>query len=50
MTANRWQAVAYRSARNQKIRKSKILSYPSGWYILRVQAGEKVTEFKIVKQ
>jgi len=25
-------------------------SYPSGWYILRVQAGEKVTEFKIVKQ
>jgi hypothetical protein len=25
-------------------------SYPGGWYILRVQAGEKVTEFKIIKQ
>jgi hypothetical protein len=25
-------------------------AYPAGWYILRVQAGEKVTEFKIVKQ
>jgi len=27
-----------------------ILTYPSGWYVLRVQAGEKVIEFKIVKQ
>ena len=25
-------------------------SYPVGWYILRVQAGEKITEFKIIKQ
>lgn len=25
-------------------------TYPSGWYILRVQAGEKRTEFKIIKQ
>jgi len=25
-------------------------SYPVGWYILRVQVGEKVTEFKIIKQ
>lgn len=25
-------------------------AYPGGWYILRVQAGEKVTEFKIIKQ
>jgi len=25
-------------------------SYSAGWYILRVQAGEKVKEFKIVKQ
>jgi len=25
-------------------------SYPGGWYILRVQAGAKSTEFKIVKQ
>ncbi len=25
-------------------------SYPAGWYILRVQAGAKNTEFKIVKQ
>jgi hypothetical protein len=25
-------------------------SYPAAWYILRVQAGGKVTEFKIVKQ
>ena len=24
--------------------------YPSGWYILRIQAGDKVTEFKIIKQ
>ena len=24
-------------------------SYPAGWYILRVQAGDKMTEFKIVK-
>jgi len=24
--------------------------YPSGWYILRVKAGDKVTEFKIIKQ
>ena len=24
-------------------------SYPTGWYILRVQAGEKMTEFKIIK-
>ena len=27
-----------------------ISAYPSGWYILRVQAGEKMTEFKIIKQ
>lgn len=25
-------------------------SYPGGWYILRVQAGAKSTEFKIIKQ
>lgn len=25
-------------------------SYPAGWYILRIQAGEKVTEFKIIKE
>ena len=25
-------------------------AYPGGWYILHVQAGEKVTEFKIIKQ
>lgn len=25
-------------------------SYPAGWYILRVQAGAKNAEFKIVKQ
>ena len=25
-------------------------TYPAGWYILRVQAGEKRTEFKIIKQ
>jgi len=25
-------------------------AYSSGWYVLRVQAGEKATEFKIVKQ
>jgi len=25
-------------------------AYPSGWYILRVQAGEKRMEFKIIKQ
>jgi len=24
--------------------------YPSGWYILRVLAGDKATEFKIIKQ
>ena len=24
--------------------------YPSGWYILRITTGEKVTEFKIIKQ
>jgi len=24
--------------------------YPPGWYILRVQAGDKVTELKIIKQ
>ena len=24
--------------------------YPPGWYILRVKAGEKVTEIKIIKQ
>ena len=24
--------------------------YPSGWYILRIQAGDKVKEFKIIKQ
>ncbi len=27
-----------------------LTAYPTGWYILRVQAGEKMTEFKIVKQ
>ncbi len=27
-----------------------MLTYPTGWYVLRVQAGDKVTEFKIVKQ
>jgi len=25
-------------------------AYPPGWFILRVQAGDKVTEFKIIKQ
>lgn len=25
-------------------------AYPGGWYILRVQAGEKMKEFKIIKQ
>ena len=25
-------------------------SYPAGWYILQVQAGDKMTEFKIIKQ
>lgn len=25
-------------------------AYPAGWYILRVQAGDKMTEFKIIKQ
>lgn len=25
-------------------------AYPSGYYILRVQAGDKMTEFKIIKQ
>ena len=25
-------------------------AYPSGYYILRVQAGDKTTEFKIIKQ
>ena len=25
-------------------------TYPTGWYILRVLAGEKATEFKIIKQ
>jgi hypothetical protein len=25
-------------------------SYPAGWYVLRIQAGMKETEFKIVKQ
>ncbi len=25
-------------------------AYPSGWYILKVQAGDKATEFKIIKQ
>jgi len=25
-------------------------TYPPGWFILRVQAGDKVTEFKIIKQ
>lgn len=24
--------------------------YPAGWYILRVHAGDKFTEFKIIKQ
>ena len=24
--------------------------HPSGWYILRITVGEKVTEFKIIKQ
>lgn len=27
-----------------------MLSYPTGWYVLRIQAGDEVTEFKIVKQ
>lgn len=27
-----------------------MLVYPSGWYVLRVKAGDKVTEFKIIKQ
>ena len=25
-------------------------AYPPGWFILRVQAGDKMTEFKIIKQ
>ncbi len=28
----------------------EMVSYPPGWYVLRVKAGEKQTEFKIVKQ
>lgn len=27
----------------------QMTNYPAGWYILRVQAGEKLTEFKIIK-
>ena len=27
-----------------------MVKYPPGWYILRVQAGDKVTELKIIKQ
>lgn len=27
-----------------------ISQYPTGWYVLRVQAGKKMTEFKIVKK
>ena len=25
-------------------------AYPSGWYILRIQVGDKMTELKIIKQ
>lgn len=25
-------------------------AYPAGWYILRLQVGDKMTEFKIIKQ
>ena len=28
----------------------EMASYPPGWYVLRIKAGEKMTEFKIVKQ
>ena len=28
----------------------EMAAYPRGWYILRVKAGEKMTEFKIIKQ
>ena len=27
-----------------------MLHYPPGWFIFRVQAGDKMTEFKIIKQ
>ena len=27
-----------------------MLHYPPGWFILRVKAGDKMTEFKIIKQ
>ena len=27
-----------------------MLHYPPGWFILRVKAGDKTTEFKIIKQ
>lgn len=28
----------------------EMANYPPGWYVLRVKAGEKLTEFKIIKQ
>jgi len=28
----------------------EMTAYPPGWYVLRIKVGEKLTEFKIVKQ
>ncbi|MEA4937002.1 MAG: T9SS type A sorting domain-containing protein [Paludibacter sp.] len=40
----------YNSNVQQGINTVDMTAYPKGWYILRVQAGEKRKEFKVIKE
>lgn len=40
----------YHANANQGINPVDMTAYPKGWYVLRVQAGEKRKEFKVIKE
>ena len=43
-------AVLYNQPATEGLNSIEMTAYPEGWYVLRVVAGEKQTEFKIIKQ
>lgn len=42
--------VLYNTTAQQGINPIDMTAYPKGWYILRVQEGEKRKEFKVIKE
>lgn len=43
-------AMLYKAVAQQGLNPLNLTSYPSGWYILRVQLPEQGKEFKIIKE